>query len=95
MDVLCKELFARGDFLELSKLATDLLQAQGQGQGQQGAVAAAVGWVAAGCYTQLKEGGGDQAMAFLDKVRQEERREKREERGVFVKLLVLFCISIR
>lgn len=57
MEVFCPLLFARGDFLELSKLATDMLQLHSQGHSQgggQSCTAAAVGWMAAGMWVSLR-----------------------------------------
>ena len=65
----CRELFAKGDFLELSKLATDMLNINKQDCTPEKQEQSAVGWIAAGMYTQLKgDDKGEQAMGFLDKV---------------------------
>lgn len=60
MELFCRELYARRDLLELSKLATDMLH-RNTCDAQS-----AVGWMAAGMYCQLK-GELEQAMSFLDK----------------------------
>ena len=70
MELFCKELFSRGDFLELSKLATDMLHLHRHQSGPQ----SAVGWVAAGLYTQLKGGPDPQAMGFFDKVSEQQQQ---------------------
>lgn len=61
MELYCREIFSQGDVLELSTLATDMLQKHLSDS------QSAVGWMAAGMYCQLK-GDLDKAMSFLDKV---------------------------